>query len=173
MELLTPQIFTRRTAVFLGSSGVGKSTIINGISGEDLLETQEVREKDQKGRHTTTHRQLIKLPNGGLVIDTPGIREVHLWEGEVGVDNAFPDIDALAGQCKFSNCNHQSEPDCAVQAAIEAGQLETSRLNSYHKLQRELKNLEVQQSRRDSAQERSKLRVVNRSLRGHTQKKRR
>jgi len=165
METLKPCLICRKTAAFLGSSGVGKSTLINALSGEELLDVQEVREKDQKGRHTTTHRQLLRLPGGGLVIDTPGIRELHLWEGEVGVDSAFPEIEELSLQCRFSDCNHQTEPGCAVRGAVEKGMIATSRLESYRKLHRELRRLDLQQNDRVKAEDRKKISAIHRSLR--------
>lgn len=126
------------TGALLGSSGVGKSTIINHLLGRDLLKTREVREQDSRGRHTTTHRELVLLPSGGLLIDTPGMRELQLWEGSEGLQNVFSDIEALASQCRFRDCRHQNEPDCAIQAALENGSLDGARYKSYRKLQREI-----------------------------------
>lgn len=132
-ELLTPGT----TAVVLGTSGVGKSTLINRIYGDRIQPTLPVREWDSKGRHTTTTRELILLPDGGLIIDTPGLREFHLWLVEGGLDEAFPDIAALAGDCRFRDCRHMSEAGCAVEQATQQGRLERSRLESYRKLQAE------------------------------------
>jgi len=126
------------TIAFLGSSGVGKSTIINALHGEEIMKTGEVRENDSRGRHTTTHRELILFPEGGLLIDTPGMREVQLWADEESLDEAFADIAQLALACKFSDCAHETEPGCAVKAAIEAGDLSAKRYKSYLKLKREL-----------------------------------
>ena len=103
---------------FLGSSGVGKSTIINTLLGEQRLKTREVSGEDSRGRHTTTHRELIVLPGGGVVIDTPGMREISLWDDTGGLQKAFDDIEAFARQCRFQDCTHESEPGCAVQAAL-------------------------------------------------------
>src|SRR5262249_10901314 len=127
-----------QTAVLLGSSGVGKSSLVNALAGTALMTTQAIREDDARGRHTTTHRQLILLPNGRLVLDTPGMRELGLWEVDVGVATTFADIEALASLCRFKDCAHGPEPGCRVQAAIASGVLDGDRLRSYIKLQREL-----------------------------------
>ena len=129
------------TAVLLGSSGVGKSTLVNTLAGEELLATQEIRD-DGTGRHTTTRRELIQLPSGGLVIDTPGIREVQLWVADEGIDEAFEDVTELFAHCRFSDCAHDREPGCAVRAALEDGTLPAERWDSYLKLQGELAHLE-------------------------------
>lgn len=126
------------TCAFLGSSGVGKSTIINRLLGREYLETREVREADNRGRHTTAYRELILLPAGGLVIDTPGMRELQLPQGSEGLLAAFDDITNLASECKFRDCQHLSEPGCAVRAALEEGVLDAGRYESYLKLQEEI-----------------------------------
>ena len=115
---------------------------MNTFAGEELLATQEIREDDGEGRHTTTHRQLVLLPDGGLVLDTPGMRELQLWESSDGIAETFSDVEELAAQCRFSDCAHRTEPGCAVQAAIEDGTLPFARWASYKKLQRELAHLE-------------------------------
>jgi ribosome biogenesis GTPase len=132
---------TGKTAVFLGSSGVGKSTITNLLLGTASQATQSVRAVDSRGRHTTTHRELFILPNGGLVIDTPGLRELQLWGTEDDLDGVFADIEALVAQCRFRNCTHANEPGCAVQQALETGSLEPDRFESYVKFQKELRYL--------------------------------
>jgi ribosome biogenesis GTPase len=124
-----------KTIAFVGSSGVGKSTLINRLLGEERLATKSIREHDDRGRHTTTHRQLILLPGGGIVIDTPGMRELALYAGDVS--RTFEDIEELAATCKFKDCSHTSEPDCKVRAAIADGRLSPQRFESYRKLQRE------------------------------------
>lgn len=130
-----------RTCVFVGTSGVGKSSLINRLYGEAIQATLDVRVQDGKGRHTTTWRELILLPGGGLVIDTPGMREFHLWLADGGLDEAFPDIAALALACHFRACSHTSEKRCAVQAALAEGRLAAPRFESFRKLQRELEFL--------------------------------
>ncbi|URN82830.1 ribosome small subunit-dependent GTPase A [Acetobacterium wieringae] len=124
-----------KTIVFLGSSGVGKSTIINHLIGAEVLATKGLR-SDDKGRHTTTHRQLLRLPGGGVVIDTPGMRELHLDSADLS--RSFEDIEGLAAQCRFGDCSHLGEPGCAVKAAVESGHLSEKRLENYRKLQKEL-----------------------------------
>lgn len=135
-EAITSYIGKDKTVAFIGSSGVGKSTLINKLMGEEILETGGLR-NDDKGRHTTTFRQLLVLPQGGVVIDTPGMRELQLVSADV--DKSFVDIDELAGYCKFSDCKHESEPGCAVRKAIENGELDEDRLESYKKINKELK----------------------------------
>ncbi len=125
-----------KTIAFVGSSGVGKSTLINRLMGQDVLATRAIREDDAKGRHTTTHRQLLLLPNGGIVIDTPGMRELQIYTGNLS--KTFEDIEEIAARCKFGNCSHGAEPGCAIREAIENGTLSEKRFESYQKLQREV-----------------------------------
>jgi ribosome biogenesis GTPase len=137
------------TAVLLGSSGVGKSTLINRWAGAELMATRETRADDDEGRHTTTHRQLFVLPGGGCVIDTPGLRELQLWDvGEAAVEGAFSDVEELAAGCRFGDCSHTSEPGCAVQAALESGALPWARFDSWRKLQKELRAIAVRNDAR-------------------------
>jgi ribosome biogenesis GTPase len=130
-----------KTVVFIGPSGVGKSSLINQLYGEEIQPTAEVRERDHKGRHTTTWREMILLPDGALVIDTPGMREFHLWMAGEGLREAFPDIELLALRCRFRDCRHETEPGCAVRGAVDSGQLDPDRLASYQKLRNELEYL--------------------------------
>jgi ribosome biogenesis GTPase len=134
-QYLTPG----RTLAFLGSSGVGKSSIINRLVGHELLKTLEVRESDSRGRHATTHRELVALPGGSLVIDTPGMREIQLWDVQEGLAEVFEDVESLAAGCRFRDCGHRAEPGCAVRAAVEQGTLEAGRLDNYLKLQDEIR----------------------------------
>ena len=136
------QYFRRgQTVALLGSSGVGKSTLINHLTGVNHLRVQTVRASDDRGRHTTTHRELVLLPGGGLVLDTPGMRELQLWDGDESLELVFDDIEALAGRCFFSDCHHQDEPRCAVREALVAGTIDSGRYQSYEKLQKELNYL--------------------------------
>jgi ribosome biogenesis GTPase / thiamine phosphate phosphatase len=127
-----------RTVALIGASGVGKSTLVNRLAGHDVQATSEVRERDQRGRHTTIARELVPLPSGGLLIDTPGLRAVSLWEAETGIDRAFADIETLSRDCRFRDCRHEREPDCAVRRAADDGRLDRARLESYQRLCDEL-----------------------------------
>jgi len=131
--LLSPGV----TAIFLGMSGVGKSTLVNALAGQELMDTREIREDDGRGRHTTTHRELIRLPSGALVIDTPGMRELSLWDADDGLDAAFSDVTRYMEGCRFSDCKHESEPGCAFQQALCEGLVTQERYEGYLKLRRE------------------------------------
>ncbi len=153
------------TAALLGSSGVGKSTLINRLAGADIQRTREVRLSDARGRHTTTNRELIILPDGGLVIDTPGMRELQLWDVTRALAETFGDVEALAADCRFTNCRHVNEPQCAVKLAVTGGRLSQERLDSYHKLQAELRHLETEQDERAQSAEKRRPRVARRAQR--------
>ena len=154
-----------RTGALLGSSGVGKTTLINRLVGSDVRRTRDVRAADSKGRHTTTNRELVVLPNGGLLIDTPGMRELQLWDVGNAVRDTFDDIEALAASCHFTDCAHRDEPRCAVKAAVEGGSLAADRLDSYLTLQAELAHLERQQDERALNEEKRRGRIGAKSLR--------
>ena len=145
------QYFKRgQTVALLGSSGVGKSSLINHLAGAEYLKVQTIREHDDRGKHTTTHRELVLLPAGGLVLDTPGMRELQLWDGDESLQLVFDDIEALAGRCFFSDCRHQDERGCVVREALAAGTIDAERYQSYVKLQKEL---EYQARRKDKLSE--------------------
>lgn len=145
-----------RTAGLLGSSGAGKSTLVNRLVGHDLLATGAIREDDGRGRHTTTRRELLRVPEGGLILDTPGMRALGLWDAEGGLGAAFDDVEALARACRFADCLHDREPGCAVRAALDDGALAPERLQSYQKLQRELAHQARRQDEHLQRQERQK-----------------
>ncbi len=138
LEELPAYLSSGVTVAFLGSSGTGKSTLINALFGEAVQDVGEVRQGDNRGRHTTTFRKLIVLPSGGIVIDTPGLRELQLWGSDEGLNGAFSDIELLAEHCRFADCRHENEPGCAVRQALEEGAIDIKRYESYLKLQSEL-----------------------------------
>ena len=137
LDQLAQYLRLGHTVAFLGSSGVGKSTLINGLLGRERQRTQEVRGRDSRGRHTTVHRELILHPDGGVIIDTPGMRELRLWDKQEGVATTFDDIERLSDGCRFRDCRHRTEPGCAVQQAVADSRISTARLTHYHQLQDE------------------------------------
>ena len=162
-----PYILPGKTVAFIGSSGVGKSTLINKLSGTDRIATREIG-NDDKGRHTTTHRELITLPNGAFVIDTPGMRELGMWDSGNGIDAAFLDIEELSRGCKYADCTHTSEPGCAVLAALAAGTLDMTRLESYRKLK--LENVYAADSSRYLEAKRTKFKEIAKINKHNTKK---
>ena len=137
LQRLNAYLQPGNTVVFLGSSGVGKSSLVNALAGEEIMTVNGIREDDSKGRHTTTHRQLIRLSSGVMIIDTPGMRELGMWDISEGLGDAFSDVEKFLGKCRFSDCRHESEPGCAIKAALATGELDVERWESYQKLKEE------------------------------------
>ncbi len=152
LEALETWLEPRKTVALLGSSGVGKSTLINRLLGEERFATASVRESDSRGRHTTASRELVALPGGALLVDTPGMRELQLWTDEESLGRTFDDIERLAPECRFADCSHELEPGCAVLEAVEKGEIDPARLASYHKQRRELDHIATKQDERTRRQ---------------------
>lgn len=163
MEEFKKELPEGKTGALLGSSGVGKSTIINALLGVQVQETKDIREDDSKGRHTTTHREMFLLPSGALLIDTPGMREISLWDGEAAMETTFQDIESLIEECRFTDCKHKTEPGCRVQEAMETGELSEDRFQSYLKLQRELAFEKRKQDQKAKLEEKSRWKKVSKN----------
>lgn len=166
VECVRRLIPAQTTAVLIGKSGVGKSSLVNLLAGSELQDTSPVRERDGKGRHTTVDRVMVRIPDGGYVVDMPGVRGLGLWDADQGIGQAFRDIETIAEQCRFRDCKHADEPGCAVLAAVENGQLAQSRLDSYRSLVTELEGVlerreEARHLRGEKASDRKKRRRRN------------
>ncbi len=165
LDALHPYLEPATTLALVGSSGVGKSTIVNRLVGAAVQDVREVRDGDAKGRHTTTSRHLFRVPRGALLLDTPGLRELGLWMSDAGLNATFPEIDELAESCRFHDCAHGNEPDCAVKLAVDEGRLAAERLDSYHRLRRELDYLERRNDPEASANTKRRWRAIHKGLR--------
>ncbi|MBL0386053.1 ribosome small subunit-dependent GTPase A [Tumebacillus sp. ITR2] len=172
MEQLAPYVGVGKTVALLGSSGVGKSTLVNRLCGEERMATGGVREGDDRGKHTTTYRELIRMPQGGLLIDTPGMRELQLWESdESSLTGSFSDVEEIAESCFYRDCEHRKEPGCAVQQAIADGTLSNDRYQSYVKLQKELAYLERKNDIRAQLAEKERWKKIGAAGRANARKK--
>ncbi len=171
LDALEPYLQPGETVVLIGSSGVGKSTLTNRLMKKEIQAVQAVRSDDSHGRHTTTYRQLLRLPSGVLLIDTPGMRELQLWSTSTGIATTFADIEELATQCRFRDCQHQQEPGCAIQIALGDGRLELQRLQSYQKLQKEEAYLNRKQDHKAQSNTKARWKQITKSMRHHQQGK--
>jgi ribosome biogenesis GTPase / thiamine phosphate phosphatase len=167
LDALRTYLTPGRTIALLGSSGAGKSTLANRLLGDERLRTSEVRRHDQRGRHTTTHREILPLSGGALLLDTPGLRELQLWAGEDALGSAFSDVAALAAGCRFRDCRHQGEPGCAVAAAVDSGALAEERLQSHDKLERELEHQRVREDVGLQRAQKAKWKAIHKAARKH------
>jgi ribosome biogenesis GTPase len=172
LEGLEPWLKPGKTVVLLGSSGAGKSTLLNALAGTTLAATQAVRSDDDRGRHTTTHRQLYRLPSGALVIDSPGLREIQVLAGEEALATAFADVEEIALRCRFRDCRHQKEPGCAIREALEKGELDEGRYAGWKKLQREVAFLAAREDPNEARAQENRWKVINKSMRGYSKERR-
>jgi ribosome biogenesis GTPase len=164
VEQLMPYVGRGRTVALMGSSGTGKSTITNRLLGAEVQRTQEVRVADARGRHTTTHRELFVLPGGGLVLDTPGMRELQLLVSERGLRETFEEIEGAAAECRFTDCRHEGEPGCAVRAALEEGRLDPERYQNYRKMQAEMRHAATLIDQRKAQEEKGRVKRIHRDF---------
>jgi ribosome biogenesis GTPase / thiamine phosphate phosphatase len=168
VDAIAQELLPARTGVLLGPSGAGKSTLINRIVGADIMRTGAIHGPSGEGRHMTSHRQLVQLPRGGMIIDTPGLREAQLWEGEEALGNIFDDIEMLTLRCRFTDCAHDTEPGCAIKAALASGALDAHRFRSYRKLQRELRAVAAKTDARIRSEERKKWKQISMAAKTRT-----
>ena len=171
LDELRARIRPAATVAFVGSSGVGKSTLVNTLAGDELAAVREIREDDGRGRHTTTRRQLHRMPDGGLILDTPGMRELGLWDADAGIERSFADIDALASTCRFSDCGHAGEPGCAVISAIADGDLDARRFEGWRKLEKEARHMERRVDHLAREAERRRWKNISKSVGKHMEAK--
>jgi ribosome small subunit-dependent GTPase A len=164
IDVLNKYFEGNKTVVLVGSSGAGKSSLINNLAKENIMKVGSLRSDMDKGRHTTTHKQMIILPGGGLIIDTPGIRELQLWDAAEGIEKTFEDIEAIAADCKFADCTHSGEPGCAVRKAIEDGILDESRFENYLKVLREQAYLLNKQTQSAAKMEKDKWKNIRKQI---------
>jgi ribosome biogenesis GTPase len=167
LDRLAPYFGEGQTVALLGSSGAGKSTLVNALYGEAIMNVREIREDDDKGRHTTTHRELVPLPGGGVLIDTPGMRELQLWHADEGLGHGFRDVEELTAACRFDDCSHGNEPGCAVKEALRSGALPADRYDSYLKLQRELAYLARKEDKALQLKEKKRWKKLHSDMRKH------
>lgn len=172
LEALQAYLQPDMTVAVVGSSGVGKSTLVNTVLGENVLDTGGIREDDGRGRHTTTHRSLHRLPNGAWLMDTPGLRSLALWDGDEGIDSIFQDIEALSRACKFTDCEHRTEPGCQIQKALQTGTLEDSRWQSYLKLKKEENFQRRKFDKQAASEEKKKWKAIHKQVRERVRLKR-
>ncbi|MBT2677831.1 ribosome small subunit-dependent GTPase A [Bacillus sp. ISL-35] len=171
IEQLKRYLTPGQTVALIGSSGVGKSSLVNYFTGYEKQLVQEIRDSDDKGKHTTTHREMVLLPGGAVLIDTPGMREIQLWTVEEGIGESFADVDQFAEECKFRDCTHGNEPGCAVRSAIDEGRLDENRLASYKKLQKELAYIDRKMDKKAQAEEKRHWKNINKEIRQKTKYK--
>lgn len=171
LDALDPYLAAGQTVALLGSSGVGKSSLINTLAGSELLKTKTVRERDDRGRHTSTHRQMVRLPGGALLIDTPGMRELQLWDVGDTLNETFDDVEAIAAECRFRDCRHKQEPGCAVKAAVGAGTLASDRYDAFIKLAAEREAFEARHDERALIDQKRRGRIGSKALRTRLKEK--